>query len=354
MVEIREEIKSVLTKAQAELEDDPDKSYWSFLFADKIAERSKHFAKEFEGRNIIWIGIGGSSSGPRAIFRFFDIKAVFLESPEDKLEKITKDDIVYVVSKSGTTYETLYLFKDVLKRMIKKKLNPSRHVVAVSQEGDSPLMELCKKFQIRNIPFPSNLSGRFSTFFISYFPLAAADPAVLRRTLIGLERIRSKLHDENSLHFKLSEFLLRNTDKQDLFICFYSRKLFEFSENISQLLAESLGKDGKGFSPIAVLGPHFQHSIAQLVLANPYSKFAIFLTPRGKRYVEVQKESNATYSVFSEKLPAMKIEYYEKPEEISGLLFSFQIAVAVCGTIMGVNPFDQPEVKKIRDILEES
>lgn len=343
-----DEIKRVLKEAQENIENSP----WSFLIADKLAERHRNLSKIFTNRKIIWIGIGGSSSGPRALFRLFGISGLFLESPEDELKSLDRRSILYVVSKSGTTYETLLIFKKTLKLLTKVGVECSKSIVTVSQEAPSPLVELAKKLGVINIPFPPSLSGRFSTFFISFFPLAGLAPTVLRDIRKGLDEVRRDLLSPDSLHFRLVRFLLENSDRQDLFFCFYSRALFELSENFCQLVAESLGKDGKGFTPVAAMGPHFQHSTAQLVLANPSGKFAVFFIPKEKRYKDVIKEAEATYSVFSERIPVMRVDVEMKPREISRLMFSLQIAVAVCGKMMGINPFDQPEVKRIRDLLE--
>lgn len=348
--EIRKNIRSVLKEAVENAENTP----WCFILADKLAQKHKKYSEIFRNRKIVWVGIGGSSSGPRAIFRFFGLDGVFLESPEDTLDKYERRNLFYVVSKSGTTYETLAIFEKVLSGLKRLNFSTPKSILTVSQEIESPLMNLVRKYGISNIPFPQNLSGRFSTFYITYFPLLGLAPKILNGIVKGLDVVRKDIENENSLHFRLAEFFLENLDKQDIFLCFYSRKIFEFSENITQLIAESLGKDNKGFTPVAVLGPQFQHSVAQLVLANPKSKFAIFFVPKEKRYKLVQKEAYATHKVFSEKIPTMIVEYEEKPQEISKMLFSLQLSIAVCGKIMGINPFDQPEVKRIRDILESS
>lgn len=347
--ELVKDISFVLEEAKKNIEHTP----WCFLIADELAYKNRSFGSVFsenKKRELVWVGIGGSSSGPRAFFKFFDIKGTFLESPEDNLDNY-KNKLFYVVSKSGTTYETLILFQKIIKNLKKLNENISKCVVLNSQDIDSPMRKIAEKYGIKIIPFPSHLSGRFSTFYIMYFPLLLY-PQILSKVQKALSEIRSRLIDQNSLHFKLSYFLLQNLDKQDLFLCFYSRNVFEFSENISQLIAESLGKDNKGFTPVANLGPNFQHSMAQLVLANPKSKFSVFIVPKDKRYTDVRREAEATYKVFSEKIPSIWVEYEENPSEISKLIFSFQIAIAVCGKIMGINPFDQPEVKKIRDMLE--
>lgn len=347
MNDISKDISLVLEEAKQNVRQTP----WCFLIADELASDYQNFSKFFK-KELVWIGIGGSSSGPRAFFRIFDIKGTFLESPEDDFEGNFRKKLFYVVSKSGTTYETLILFDKIIKKLKVSGGNISSSVIINSQDVDSPMSRIARKYNIQIIPFPPQLSGRFSTFYIMYFYLSAMYPKILKGVCRGLSEVRNSLTNQDSLHFKLASFLLQNLDKQDLFLCFYSRKIFELSENISQLIAESLGKDNKGFTPVANLGPNFQHSMAQLVLANPKSKFSIFIVPKGRRYEQVRREAGATYRAFSEKIPSMWIDFEQTPSEISKLVFSFQIAIAVCGKIMGINPFDQPEVKRIRDMLE--
>ncbi len=357
-----ENLKKILEEALKSAEN----SEWIFLIQDKVAEeelkkQSKNL-KKIKGE-IFWVGIGGSSSGPRAIFKLSEIDVKFFESPEDKYElqermKKSKNYTLYIVSKSGETFETISLIRAAEKFLKTQNREKKRNIdilVITTHNENTPLYKFAQKNQAKIIHFPEKLSGRFSTFFISYPLIKLTREDMLKKIKREIEKVRKNIFDKNSLHFKLTEFLIESIEKrknQDLFLCFYSRKLFELGEITSQLIGESLGKDGKGITPLPILGPHFQHSIAQLILANPNQKCAIFILPKNKaKYNENLKEAEATFKVFSEKIPTMKIEIGETPEEISYFLFSFKIAIALAGKIMGINPFDQPEVKKIRDIL---
>ena len=359
MDSIDREIKKVIEEAERKVKE----SEWIFLIADELGESLSHYTEEFLKSTILWIGIGGSSSGPRAIFNAFALSPTpvhFFESPEDKEElslKIREErrkKVLYVVSKSGETFETMDLLKEAEKH-IKSKTN-SVKLISLTQKN-TPLWRKTEKHGGIPLSFPPHLSGRFSTFFISWIPMKACGINTVKISAV-MRKIRKNIYSpESSLHFGIARFLLEN-DGKDLFLCFYSRRLYEFGENISQLIGESLGKDGKGTTPIPVLGPHFQHSVAQLILANPKSKSALFILPPKKgreyrrRYKEVLLEADATAKVFKEKIPVFEINLSDELERgITEFLFSFQIAVAVAGKIMGINPFNQPEVKKIRDIL---
>ena len=356
---IDKEIKKVLEEAEKEVKE----SEWIFLIADELGELLSHHTKEFLKRKILWIGIGGSSSGPRAIFNAFSLSPPpvhFFESPEDKgelslkIEKGRGGKVLYVVSKSGETFETINLLKEAEKHI---KLGVSSVKLISLTQKDTPLWRKTERHGGTTLPFPPHLSGRFSTFFISWLPMKVSGINTKKISAV-MRKIRKNIYSvDNTLHFGITKFLLEN-DGKDLFLCFYSRRLYEFGENLSQLIGESLGKDGRGATPIPVLGPHFQHSVAQLILANPRSKSALFIMPpkRGRdyrrKYREVLLEAEATAKVFKEKIPVFEINMSDELEHgITELLFSFQIAVAVAGKIMGINPFNQPEVKKIRDIL---
>ncbi len=344
---IRKDIQSILRK-------DIQKKEWIFLIADKI-----EIGKIPDVDKLLWLGIGGSSSGPKGILRATgDPSVEFFESPEDrytlveKLSEKSKDrKVIYIVSKSGETFETEELVMDIIKQQKKQKSKPFFPSIVVNTMENSPLYKLASKFGWRKINFPPELSGRFSTFFIIMPYLRMRRKS--RFISSAMEKVRRELENPNSLHFKIAEFMIENEEtSQEIFLCFYSRALFEIGENISQLIGESLGKDGRGMTPVPLLGPHFQHSVAQLILANPKRKCAIFIIPDyHPKYRANIIEAQTTFQVFSEKIPVMRVEVKQTLSGITEFLFSFQIAVAICGSVIGINPFDQPEVKRIRDLL---
>lgn len=350
-------INGEIVKVLEEAERVKESSDWIFLIQDKVIDSylngKRDLLKDLMlSEEIFWIGIGGSSSGPKAISEIFGLGIKFFESPEEKKElcelmKKSKKPILYIVSKSGETFETLILSKTAEKVAKRKK---AVSFLGITANKRSPISNLVIRNRGKVIDFPPNLSGRFSTFFILY-PVLMKYRNILKIMKRNLDNIRRRIFDENSLHFKLARFILENQDKQDIFLCFYSKDLVNLSENFCQLIAESLGKDGKGLTPVALLGPHFQHSVAQLILANPKGKCAIFISYSGIDK-DVANEKNATLEAFSEKIPVLEYEI-KRREEIFSLVFQFQIAVAVAGKIMGINPFDQPEVKRIRELILE-
>ncbi|GBD03959.1 Glucose-6-phosphate isomerase [bacterium HR19] len=345
------EIEKVLEEAEGIKES----SEWIFLIQDKVIEsylkgKKDLFRNLMISDEIFWIGIGGSSSGPKAISEIFGLGIKFFESPEEKKElcelmKKSKRPTLYIVSKSGETFETLILSKTAEKIAKRKK---AVSFLGITANKDSPISNLVIRNRGELIDFPPNLSGRFSTFFILY-PILMRYRNILKIMKSNLDNVRRRIFDKESLHFKLARFIIENQDKQEIFLCFYSKDLVKLSENFCQLIAESLGKDGKGLTPVALLGPHFQHSVAQLILANPKGKCAVFIFRSGAER-DLMREKEATLRAFSERIPVLELEIRSKGE-IFSLIFQFQIAIAVAGKIMGINPFDQPEVKRIRDLI---
>ncbi len=134
----------------------------------------------------------------------------------------------------------------------------------------------------------------------------------------------------------------------------YADCLEQFGGWYSQLWAESLGKEGKGQTPLVVVGPQGQHSLAQLFLDGPLDKIVTLVkvasdeaNPLGKL---LHKECcatgealwNAGCSVVTLTLPEIS------PFYMGELMMSYQIQTPFTGHLMGINPYDQPAVEHIK------
>jgi glucose-6-phosphate isomerase len=151
-----------------------------------------------------------------------------------------------------------------------------------------------------------------------------------------------------------------------------------------QLWGESLGKDGKGFTPVAAVGATDQHSILQLLRDGPDDKVTFFLTvdhvddevkiprgpslPGGKVYPAfklleghtlnelLQTEYRATSRVLTnQRRPNMTLLMDRLDERSLGALyFAFATLTAFTGTLWEVNPFDQPGVEEGKVYIREA
>ena len=139
-----------------------------------------------------------------------------------------------------------------------------------------------------------------------------------------------------------------------------------------QLVAESLGKKGKGISPTLSFGPRDHHSLLQLYLDGPKNKFFTFLNsskkqdkyklqknflPKGMDFLKnknlnfiINSQCEATKNIFKlKKIPYRQITFNKKNEEELGEIFIFFILETILlARLMNVNPFDQPAVEQVK------
>jgi glucose-6-phosphate isomerase len=151
----------------------------------------------------------------------------------------------------------------------------------------------------------------------------------------------------------------------------YSPKLEKFLYWCQQLIAESLGKDKKGFFPVISNVPRDHHSLLQLYLDGPRDKiFYIFsLDEESKTKIITKKvfnqkhflnnktiqkvknaQKNALIKIFKEKkIPFREFEINKEKEEVLGELFSyFMIETILIGKLLGINPYNQPAVERVK------
>ena len=155
----------------------------------------------------------------------------------------------------------------------------------------------------------------------------------------------------------------------------YAPEVNEFLYWCQQLIAESLGKKGKGILPVVSEAPKDHHSLLQLYLDGPRDKlFYIFSLKLNKKikikknvfgknfsYVEnkdlskaKEAQKNALIHVFKKKkIPYQEFIINKKNEETLSELFSYFIMeTALVGKMIGVNPFDQPAVEEVKTLTK--
>ena len=169
---------------------------------------------------------------------------------------------------------------------------------------------------------------------------------------------------------KISEMYLSKKIKSIVFLS-YSPQLLDFAYWYQQLLAESLGKKGKGLLPIVSIGPRDHHSLLQLYLDGPKDKMFYILSSKnlynfkvGKNYLDkkmkflknkklnkvILSQRNAFVETLRKKnIPFREIHVNNFSEEVTGELFSyFMLETAMIGKLINLNPFDQPSVESVK------
>tara|TARA_Y100000741_G_scaffold342894_1_gene306260 strand:- start:213 stop:836 length:624 start_codon:yes stop_codon:yes gene_type:complete len=141
-----------------------------------------------------------------------------------------------------------------------------------------------------------------------------------------------------------------------------------------QLIAESLGKKGKGIIPVVSIAPKDHHSLLQLYLDGPKDKFFyIFSIKQNKKfkrtkglfaeainnsniYNVLETQKNAMISILkNKKIPFISVDIKKRNEETLGELFSYFIIETVfLAESLGINPYNQPAVEQIKTLTKQN
>ena len=323
---------------------------------------------------IVLIGMGGSILGTEAIYDFLKKnikkKIYFFDNLDnDKITSLRKkenlrDVLFFVISKSGNTVETLA--NTLILKVIKQDAN---NVIIISEKKNNFLFNLAKKYNLFHIEHKNFIGGRYSVL---------SEVGMVPAYLMGLNisKFRSRIMDffkgENKKFLKNSAIqlsnLLETTKIQNLIFINYSPKLEKFLYWCQQLIAESLGKNGKGFLPMVSNAPKDHHSLLQLYLDGPKDKiFHIFyLNEKSNEQINTKKiknflrkktlnqikmsQKNALIKTLKKnKISFREFEVKKVNEAVLGKMFSyFILETIIIGKLIKVNPFNQPAVEQVK------
>ena len=344
-------------------------------FKFNFKKKDLHKFKKFQ--TVVVIGMGGSILGSETLYFFLKdkIKKKFLffnDIHEDKLKKFkTTHDLKKVlfiaISKSGNTIETLSNLLSL--KIIKKN---SKNIILISEKFNNPLYLLSQKLKLHHIEHKNYIGGRYSVLSeVGMFPayLMGSNIKRIRQNLLNHFKTKNKKFLKES-SITLTN-LLQNNKFKDLVLFNYAPKLDKFLYWNQQLIAESLGKKGKGFLPLISTAPKDHHSLLQLYLDGPRDKiFYVFSEERPnskkikiKRFDKridflqnksLQQVKNAQKNAFIQALKKNSIPFREFKiknfsENTLGEFFSyFMLETAIIGKLANIDPFNQPAVQKVK------
>jgi glucose-6-phosphate isomerase len=351
---------------------------------------------------MVVIGIGGSNLGAYAVYQacaplrkknsvplYFadtvdtDYIAHIVQQCENVLKQGNAITLV-VISKSGTTTETIANFECFL--LLLKKYCPQKlhqHVVAITDQ-DSVLWQLAMKENFTVLKIPDVVGGRYSVFSASgLLPLACAGIDIQKLCLGAQQMINTCLQptvDKNPAAMSAAMIAYHYQKKEiqvhDLFL--FSIYLEGIGKWYRQLMGESLGKEYDlnhkqvhvGITPTVSIGSTDLHSVGQLYLGGPYDKFTTLVTvahsharvmvpdlPAYETLVaKIQGKSLSSImqaiidglqeAYQQSKRPYMHITLDRLDEHCLGQFLAFaMIQMVYLGTLLHVNPFDQPQVE---------
>jgi transaldolase/glucose-6-phosphate isomerase len=300
--------------------------------------------------NAVLLGMGGSSLAPEVFRKTFGVAEGFLDlevldstDPAAIIEKMERLDLgrtlFVVATKSGGTVETLSFFKYFYNQVSAQvgEYEAGEHFIAITDPG-SRLAELAERYSFRatflNDP---NLGGRYSA--LSYFGLV---PAALLGVDVGLllDRAMAQACGNEAciaapdnpgawLGAIIGELAKAGRDKLTLIP---SRQIESFGDWLEQLIAESTGKEGRGILP---------------VVGEPLGAPEVYGDDRLFVLIQVDGDvidEGKIAGLEEAGHPVVRLNLHNR-YDLGGQFFLWEMATAVAGQRLGINPFDQPNVE---------
>jgi glucose-6-phosphate isomerase len=377
----------------------PDQETYSHL---KECQQLYQKALSLHVTDCLILGIGGSLLGPVSLIEALSlttqnnrIQMHFLDNPDpiswhQTLQRVKpQTTLVLCISKSGGTFETLSLSLLALQWL--GPLYQKTHFFCITDPHKGDLRSFCEQNQIPSVGIPATIGGRFSIFSsVGILPglIAGLD---MESFLQGAKLLKDFM-EKTPLHrnpiFLLAQHFVNKGAKQHIHVCMpYTSPLKSLANWFVQLWAESLGKDARGFTPIAALGAVDQHSLLQLLSDGPNDKIINFITldqfpvtyhvpSPTEALASFSKKNYSTFNLLSGVSLAelLDIEYrstvsalfkQNKPsysirldrldeKSLGSLYFFYALLTTLTGVFWDVNPFDQPGVEQTKRNIQEA
>jgi glucose-6-phosphate isomerase len=241
---------------------------------------------------LVVIGTGGASLGAQALCAFapHPSRVMFLENCDaHSIQKIfaqcTPDRTAWaIISKSGETVETLAASLAVIAEYQSKTIPLNDRVIAITSRGARPLRALAESQGWAMMEHPSDLGGRFSVFScVGLLPAAFAGIDCVAIGRAAHETWNALLTTRDTELFAASCWFAGSLEDHPLHVVMaYSDRLRPYTQWYKQLWAESLGKAGRGPTPITATGSIDQHSQLQLYLDGAPDKLFTLILPEGR------------------------------------------------------------------------
>ena len=304
-------------------------------------------------KTVLLLGMGGSSLCPEVLAETFGQQPGFpalhiVDSTDPAQVKAVrgklnlKETLVIVASKSGSTLEPNIL-KQYFFEQMKDAVGADEaasHFIAITDPG-SKMEQVAKGDGFRDIFYGDpTIGGRYSA--LSNFGVVAATVAgldigmVLDEAAKAVAAAKLALGDNPAVELGLILGTAANAGRDKITI-FTSPEIYDLGAWMEQLIAESTGKLGKGITPVdreAIGGPEV------------YGNDRVFA------YVKLATTADSSLDAGVAALeaaghPVIHVEISDL-YEIFGQFFSWEVATAVAGSVMGINPFNQPDVESAK------
>ena len=330
--------------------------------------KKKNLKKYQSFNDLRLIGMGGSSLGTQAIYSFLKHKVkksfTFLNDLSSQPEiNRSKKHLNLIVSKSGNTIETIINSNIYIGKKDKN--------IFITENKKNYLHLLGNKLKAEVIHHNNFIGGRYSVL---------SEVGMLPAELMGLDSIKFRQLNSLIKNKKYLNALISNVSaiiyfskikKFNSIIVNYDEKSVDFFNWYQQLVAESLGKNKKGFLPILSKTPKDNHSVMQLYLDGFKNNFFTLFNVHEKNSKKIESkkilsshkfiknknikdiisaQKKATENIFAKRnIPFRSFEIKKSDEKTLGELFCFFIFETILlGRALNVDPYNQPAVEFIK------
>ena len=350
---------------------------------------------------LLVIGIGGSYLGARAVIEalsssFYNMQTLKQRkhtlvlfagnnlSPNyinDLIEVIgDKDFSINVISKSGTTTEPAIAFR-IFREILENKygIDEARSRIYVTTDKEKgALKKLSEEEGYETFVIPDNVGGRFSVLTpVGLLPIAVAGIDI-EKLMKGAKNAQDSYNDEKLKYNECYQYaVIRNLLYQDgkttEVFANYEPKMHYMTEWLKQLFGESEGKEEEGIFPAGIdlttdlhsMGQYMQQGLRNLFetvlsIKSPKSNITInsdddnldglnYLAGKDLDYVNKKAMEGTIEAHVSGGVPNIIFKMEKLDEEnLGGLIYFFELACAMSGSILKVNPFNQPGVEEYK------
>ncbi len=355
--------------------------------------------------DIVLLGTGGSSLGAQALaqlagykvsgiipFRRLNNRTIrmhFLDNLDASMldqaliDQDMKTTRFLVVSKSGGTAETVMQMVIMLEALKEKGLdwNASSHMVVLTETGNSDvntILQLAKRHDLEILEHSPVIGGRYSVLTnVGLLPAKVlgldvkAIRAGARSAVAPLLGGNDAADIPAALGAAVNVALMEEKGITTTIMMPYCDRLRFFANWFQQLWAESIGKQGKGTTPLGTAGPVDQHSLMQLFLDGPADKLLnIIQLPTAGEGPQIpvsyrsdpligylagrtvgdltdcqQRATAETFANNNRPVRVFEIDGIQE-KQIGELMMHFMLETIITGYMMGIDPFDQPAVEQ--------
>jgi glucose-6-phosphate isomerase len=341
----------------------------SYLGAKALIEALTPFFNERDGLEVIFAGHQISGSYLQDLFSYLE---------EPKADGIPKQVAVNVISKSGTTLETMLAFRKLRDWMHGRfPAEAAKRIICITSKEGGRLNQIADQYNYRRFILPDDIGGRYSVLTpVGLLPAAVAGIDI-QTLLYGAVACRKELETnaDDLLSYASVYYAFEQQQEKTMdVLASFEPELNGLCQWLQQLLAESEGKDERGIFPVVAQYSTDLHSLGQYIQQGDPSMIETFIEVQNKKQSIVvdEKEKNldqlnyladkSFHQINQKALQATRAAHYEgktpcitislervNEQALGSFIYLYELFTAVYCSMIGVDPFNQPGVENYKN-----